>query len=83
MTKTAAFQNELNFFMAHQDELVRAHRGKVLVIRGTEVVGVYSSPLEAYVNAQKSYELGTFMIQPCEPGSEAYTAAVSSACVVV
>lgn len=83
MTKSRVFQQELDYFMAHQDELVRAHRGKVLVIRGTQVVGAYSSPLEAYVEAQKSYRLGTFMIQACEPGPEAYSATVSSACVVV
>ena len=83
MTKTGVFQQELDFFMAHQDELVRAHRGKVLVIRGTQVVGVYSTSLEAYVEAQKSYQLGSFMIQACVPGPEAFTATVSSACVVV
>ena len=83
MTKTGVFQQELDFFMAHQDELVRAHRGKVLVIRGTQVVGVYSTPLEAYLEAQKSYKLGTFMIQACKPGPEAFTVTVSSACVVV
>ena len=81
MTKTGVFQQELDFFMAHQDELVRAHRGKVLVIRGTLVVGVYSSPLEAYIEAQKSYQLGSFMIQRCEPGPGAFSATVSSACV--
>jgi len=83
MTKTGVFQQELDFFMAHQDELVRAHAGKVLVIRGTQVVGVYSTSLEAYLEAQKSYKLGTFMIQVCKPGPEAFTVTVSSACVVV
>jgi len=82
MANTGVFQQELDYFVAHQDELVRAHRGKVLVIRGAEVVGVYSSSLEAYLNALKSYELGTFMIQPCEPGPGAFTVTVSSACVV-
>jgi len=79
MTKTGAFQQELDYFMAHQDELVRAHRGKVLVIQGTQVLGVYSSLLEAYIEAQKSYELGSFMIQRCEPGPGAFTATVSTA----
>lgn len=81
MTKTGPFQVELDFFVANQDELVRAHGGKVLVIRGTQVVGVYSSPLEAYVEAQKSYQLGSFMIQRCEAGPGAFSATVSSACV--
>ena len=82
MTMTGVFQQELDFFMARQDELVLAHRGKVLVIRGTQVVGVYSSPLEAYTEAQKSYQLGSFMIQRCDAGLGAFSATVSSACVI-
>jgi len=80
-TKGSLFKEELDFFMANQAELVRAHVGKVLVIRGTQVVGVYSSPLEAYVEALKSYQLGSFMIQRCEAGPGAFSATVSSACV--
>jgi hypothetical protein len=83
ITKSRVFQDELDFFVANQEELVREYRGKVLVIRGRKVVGVYSTSLEAYVEAQKSYELGSFMIQACAPGPEAFTATVSSACVVV
>jgi hypothetical protein len=81
MSTAIVFKEELDFFMANQRELVLAHRGMVLVIRGREVVGVYPSALEAYVDAQKSYELGTFMIQPCEPGPGAYSVTLSSACI--
>lgn len=72
------FDRELNYFVAHQDELVAKHRGKTLVLRGESVEGVYSSPLEAYVEAQKRFPLGTFMVQPCEPGPSAYTVTISS-----
>lgn len=72
------FDTELNYFIAHQDELVARHRGKVLVIRGEQVEGAYSSALEAYLSAQKQFPVGTFMIQPCEPGPGAYTVTISS-----
>jgi hypothetical protein len=71
-------RDELQFFIANQDDLVRQYRGKVLVIKEKKIIGVYSSPLEAYIEAQKQHELGTFLIQPCEPGSEAYTVTISS-----
>jgi len=71
------FDKELQFFIASQDELVRKHQGKVLVIKGQTVIGVYQDALEAYLEAQKEHELGTFMIQPCEPGPEAYTVTAS------
>jgi len=67
------FTEELNFFIANQDRLVNEHRWKVLAIRGNEIIGVYGTPLEAYLESQKRFPVGTFMIQPCEPGPEAYT----------
>ena len=73
------FENELTFFITHQDELVAAHRGKTLVIRGEKVEGVYATTLQAYVSAQSQFPAGTFMIQPCEPGPGAYTVMINSA----
>ena len=72
------FRTELDYFIANQNDLVKKHRGKVLVIKGNAVVGVYESPLEAYLSAQKKHKLGTFMIQPCRPGPSAYTVTISS-----
>jgi hypothetical protein len=71
------FEAELRFFITNQNDLVEKHNGKVLVIRGDELVGVYDSTLEAYLEAQKQYEPGTFMIQPCAPGPEAYTVTIN------
>ena len=72
------FDQELAFFIAHQDELVAKHGGKTLVIRGDEVVGAYPSALKAYLAAQERFPVGTFMIQPCLPGPDAYTVTISS-----
>lgn len=72
------FREELNYFIEHQDELVAQHRGKVLILVGQHVVGVHDTVLEAYLEAGKTHEPGTFMIQQCEPGEQAYTATISS-----
>lgn len=74
----AMFATELNYFIAHQDELVAKHSGKTLVLRGETVEGVYDSPLAAYLSAKEQFTPGTFMIQPCEPGPRAYTVTISS-----
>jgi hypothetical protein len=66
-------EDELNYYIQHQDELVRKYEGKYLIIKGQEVVGAYDSEIEAYVDGKEKYELGTFLIQPCMPGSENYT----------
>lgn len=57
---------------------MQKHRGKVLVLKDRQVVGVYDTLLTAYLEAQKTYQLGTFMLQRCEPGPEAYTITIST-----
>jgi len=72
------FSEELDFFIANQDELVKEHRGKFLAIKGREILGVYSSAIEAYQATRVNHELGSFMIQPCEAGVDAYTVTIAS-----
>jgi hypothetical protein len=72
------FDRELQFFIANQDRLVAEHSGKTLVLRGEEVVGAHSNALEAYLDAVRKYEPGTFMIQPCVEGADAYTVTITS-----
>ena len=71
------FDKELAFFVAHQDDLVAKHRGKVLVIRGEQVEGAYDSALAAYQAAEERFQPGTFMLQPCQPGPGAYTVTIN------
>lgn len=73
------FEQELQYFIDNQDELVRKHNGKVLVLMDEKVVGVYLTTLEAYLDASRKYEPGSYMIQKCEPGVDAYTVTLSSA----
>ncbi len=72
------FQEELEFFKANQINLVHKYGGKILVIKGKKVIGAYNNTIDAFTEAAKEFELGSFMIQPCEPGPEAYTVTISS-----
>jgi hypothetical protein len=72
------FDKELAFFIDNQAELVSKFGGRVLLLKDASVVGDFETPLEAYLAGQKKYALGTFMIQPCEPGPAAYTVTLSS-----
>ncbi len=72
------FDKELDYFISHQQELVARHAGKILVLRGEEVVGAYGSPLEAFNAAKEQFPVGTFMLQRCEPGPDAYTVIINS-----
>ena len=76
------FEKEMAFFKANQADLVREHNGRVLIIRGDELQGVYDSPLDAYLYAQEHFDPGTFMIQECGPGPDAYTVTINSLATV-
>jgi len=72
------FEEEMKYFKENQSGLVRKFLGRVLVIKGNTVVGNYETPLEAYTEAKKIYEPGSFMIQPCTPGEDAYTVTIAT-----
>jgi len=70
---TKPLEKEFRYYLAHQDELVAKYRGRVVVIRDEMVIGDYPDEATAVQETQKTYPLGTFLVQRCEPGNQAYT----------
>ena len=68
-----ALDKEFKYYREHQQELVEKYNGKFVVIVDERVVGVFDSELEAYTEAKKEHQLGTFLIQKVSPGTESYT----------
>ena len=66
-------EKEFDYYLKHQSELVREYNGKVLVIKDESVIGVYDTEESAYFESQKKHTIGTFLIQLCTPGEEAYS----------
>jgi hypothetical protein len=66
-------EKEFDYYLQHQQELVRKYNGKIIVIKGQTVIGVFDSELEAVQKTSETHELGTFLVQKCEPGKESYT----------
>ncbi|GBE37779.1 hypothetical protein BMS3Bbin08_00376 [bacterium BMS3Bbin08] len=66
-------EKEFQYYIDNQEDLVQKHKGKFLVIKGQEIIGIYDSEMEAIEETSKNHELGTFLVQKCEPGSESYT----------
>lgn len=62
-----------NYYLTNQSELVKQYNGKHIVLVNNQVVGAFDTMEEAYNYAETNYELGTFLIQLCTPGDEAYT----------
>lgn len=66
-------EKEFQYYLDHQDELVEKYNGKFIVVKHGSVIGVFDSELEAVKETSKQHELGTFLVQICEPGTASYT----------
>ncbi|GAH03764.1 hypothetical protein KAV79_04635 [Candidatus Aerophobetes bacterium] len=66
-------EKEFKYYLENQDKLVEKYNGKVLVIKNCNVIGVYDTELEAVNETSKKEELGTFLVQKCEAGTDSYS----------
>ena len=64
---------EFKYYLDNQNEIVKSHNGKVVVIKDNKVVDAYENYKQAHIESAKKYKLGTFLLQLCTPGDEAYT----------
>lgn len=71
--KESPLKREFDYYLAHQDELVKMYNGKFVVIKSGGVIGSYDDAPTAVTETQKTHELGTFLVQKVTPGDEAYT----------
>ena len=71
--KNDGLEKDFQYFLDNQNELVKQYEGKFIVIKNQEVVGIYDTESQAFTEAQKQHQLGTFIIQECKKGSEVYT----------
>lgn len=70
---TENLHREFEYYLQHQQELAQKYNGKVLVIKGQTVIGIFDSELEAVRQTAKEHELGTFLVQKCDPTEESHT----------
>lgn len=71
--KLIMLDKEFKYYKDHQGELVKKYEDKFIAIMGEEVVAVFDTELEAYMEMKKKYKVGTFLIQHCIPGKNSYT----------
>ena len=70
---SSQLQNEFDYYLAHQEELVEQFDGKVIVLKDGKVLGAYEDEMEAVAETQKSHKLGTFLLQRVSRGDTAYS----------
>lgn len=68
-----SLEQEFKYYRDHQEELVAKYNGKFVVIKDLKVIAAYDIELDAIRETAKRFELGTFLVQKCEPGKSGYT----------
>lgn len=68
-------ESEFDYYLNNQEDFARQYEGKVFVIKGQKIIGIYESKTEALTETIKKHKLGTFLIQLCstDPKSTACT----------
>ena len=69
----ADLQKEYAYYLDHRTALLEKYAGKVLAIKGQDVIGVFDSELDALQATSQSHEKGTFLIQVCDPSEKSHT----------
>ena len=68
-----ALKKNLDWYIAHQQELAAKYNGKVLLIVDQALIRAFDDFASAYNEATKTYAPGAFTLQPCSPEAESYT----------
>ena len=66
-------KKEFEYYLAHQDEMVKRFDGRYVVIKDGEVLGAYDDEMRALAETQRSHRLGTFLVQRVSKGKREYS----------
>jgi hypothetical protein len=79
---TDMIKKDFQYYLDHQNELVKQYNGKYLIIKDQTVVDSYDTETDALFKSQKKYQPGTYIIQRCSSGDKDYTIRFSSPQIV-
>ncbi len=60
-----SIETELKFFESIEPQLIRDHLDKFVVVKDKDIKGIYDIEQEAYAEASKNFQEGTFLIRQC------------------
>lgn len=66
-------KEEFQYYLENQQFFVEHYNGKVIVLKDKKVIGVFDNEEIALHETKRSHKIGTFLIQKCTEGTDAYT----------
>ena len=70
---TKILEQEFDYYIENQRDLVDKYNGKYLVIKDKKIQGAYEMIFDALNFGKEKFGMGNFIIQKCGPGKENYT----------
>lgn len=67
--KKLALEKQYDYYVSHEEELLKQYTGKLLVISDGLQVFSFTSPKEAYRFGVQQFGAGHFLLHKCIPGS--------------
>lgn len=55
--------DEIEYYKVNRLQFIEQYHGKHLVIKGQQIIGVYETNSQAYEEAIKMHEVGSFIIE--------------------
>jgi hypothetical protein len=68
-----SLKRNLEWYIANQKELAAKYNGKILLIVDQKLVKAFDDMAQAFTEASKAHEPGTYTLQPCSPDPDSYT----------
>ena len=78
----STLEENFQFYLDNQAELVKLYSGRVIVVNDKQVVGDFDGNSEAYEFGVAEYGEGNFLMQLCTPGENDYTLTYTSQILV-
>ena len=67
-----ALEQELQTFNARKDEMLKAHAGKFALIKGSDFIGAYDNPDNAYQQGIERFGREPFLVKRISETEEVY-----------
>lgn len=66
----SSLEDDYAFFLSNRADLLKQHRGRVLVIKNHEVIGEFDDEADAVEQTRQNHRLGTFPVAKCDEEEE-------------
>ena len=70
--EAGALEQEVRTWLANKERLLQEAPGKLVVIKGDQIFGIFDRDNDAFTQAYRQFGRGPFLVRRIEPGKKVY-----------